>query len=1038
MEKKKTSCFIRFEWQLLLLLLLFCSPLLVKAQSRLVTGEVLDKEKYPLIGVSVSVKGTTSGTITDLEGRYFISVPNSKSTLVFSFIGFSTKEIPVGELPIINVTLDEDVKLLDEVVVVGYGVQKKSHLTGSVSKVKTDELADVPASRIDQALQGKIAGVQINNTTSEAGAAPQIRVRGMGSISASSEPLVVVDGFPVADGLAFVEMNDVESIEVLKDAASSAIYGSRGANGVILITTKKGAVKKPKYTFKASWGVKDAYKLHPIMAAKEYTDERERDLMLNGKVLSANEEAWRYINNETDWQEEGLRAAMMQNYQLSVSGGSKEVQYYISANYTGDEGIMINSNYEKMGIRAKIDAELNKAITVGININPTYSKREKPSTGFIDFYRTPSWLPVRHTAETAALTGKQIGSYAHGGDFNNATYTREDGSTFLASPWNTANHNPRSLLENDRRYQSDYRIQTSTYIDVKLAKGLVFRTANGFFITYMDTEQYVNRNTKKDGDTNQGTYKNRLYIDLLTENTLNYSKTFNKKHEISALAGFTAERSKTNTASIVGTDFPTDFVPTLNAATALSLGDTYTFKEEEALMSVLGRFNYSYADKYLASASVRTDGSSKFGPDNRWGWFPSVSLGWRVSEESFVRKLDWISQLKLRASWGLTGNNDIENYAHTDKLLSANYPLGPSNGTVAPGLANTSSVLGNRSIGWEQSSEYNFGLDFAVLNNRISLSAEYYYSETIEMLFKQSALAFSGYTEYWNNIGKVRNLGWEFELSTRNIVSKNFTWETSFNLATNSNKLLDLGGDQRQINKGERNESYLSQVGQKAIQYYGFKTIGVWNSNEEINNNPSHPEDKPGGLRVQNMNGDEAITDEDRVALGDPFPDFTWGMTNTFQYRNFDLTVMMQGVQGIDVYNADGYYNETKKYNKNYTRNHWINAENPGDGKTPYQNVGMKWELTDYMIEDGSYWAIRDIILGYKLPKKIVKKMRFNSLRFYASAQNLYIHLAKGYRGINPEARVTTSQYASPLIDGYQRGGFPMQRTFTFGFDINF
>lgn len=1038
MDKKRKSCFIHSKWQLLMLLLLFGSPLLLKAQSIVVTGEVVDNDKLPLIGVSVSIKGTTNGTITDLDGKYSFSVPNSKVTLVFSFIGFVAKEVVVNERSIINVVLTEDVKLLDEVVVVGYGVQKKSHLTGSISKVKTDDLVDISASRIDQALQGKIAGVQINNTTSEAGAAPQIRVRGMGSISASSEPLVVVDGFPVADGLAFVEMSDVESIEVLKDAASAAIYGSRGANGVILITTKQGSVKKPKYTFKASWGVKDTYKLHSIMSAKEYTDERENNLFLNGKTLSASEESWRYINNETDWQDEGLRAAMMKNYQLSVSGGSKEIKYFVSANYTGDEGIMVNSNYEKMGIRAKIDADLNKSVSIGININPSYSIRERPSTGFIDFYRTPSWLPVRHTAETSALTGKPIGTYAHGGDFNNATYTREDGTTFVASPWATSNHNPRSLLDNDERSQTDYRLQTSTYVDVKLAKGLTFRTSNGFFVTYMNSEQYVNKDTKKEGDTNQGTYKNRLYIDLLTENTLNYSQTFNKKHEISALAGFTAQRSKTTTAGIVGTAFPTDYIHTLNAATAFSLDETYTFKEEEALMSVLGRFNYSYADKYLLSTSARTDGSSKFGPNNRWGWFPSISFGWRASEELFFKDISWINQLKLRASWGLTGNNDIENYAHTDKLLAANYSLGSSNGTVSPGLANTTSVLGNRSIGWEQSSEYNMGLDFSVLNNRITLAAEYYYSETVAMLFKQSALAFTGYTEYWNNIGNVRNKGWEFELSTRNIITKNFTWETSFNLSTNSNQLLDLGGDQRQINKGERNESYLSQVGQKAIQYYGFKSIGVWNSNEEILNNPSHAEDKPGGLRVQNINGDDQITDADRVVIGDPFPDFTWGMTHTLRYGNFDLSIMMQGVQGIDVLNGDGYYNETKKYNRKYTNNQWINAENPGDGRTPYQNVGIKWEMTDYMIEDGSFWAIRDIILGYKLPKKQIKKMKINGLRFYASAQNLYYHFAKNYRGINPEARFTTNQYASPLVEGYQRGGFPMQRTFTFGIDINF
>ncbi|MCC8188789.1 MAG: TonB-dependent receptor [Bacteroides sp.] len=1008
------------------------------AQSRTVTGQVTDNDHLPMIGVSVAVKGSVNGTITDLDGNYSLGISGPDDVLVFSFIGYTTQEIKAGQQAVISVVLAEDVKVLDEVVVVGYGVQKKSHLTGSVSKVKTDELADIPVSRLDQALQGKIAGVQITNTTTEAGVAPQIRVRGMGSISASGDPLVVVDGFPVADGLGFVDMSDVESIEVLKDAASSAIYGSRGANGVILITTKQGEVKKPKYSFKASWGVKDAYKLHPILTAREYITLRESDLALNGQTLSANEEAWKYIANETDWQKEGIRTATLQNYQFNVSGGTREVKYFLSANYTGDEGIMLHNTYDRFGVRARIDAELNKRVSVGININPTYSRRERPSTNFIDFYRTPSWLPVRHTEETAALTGREVGEYAHGGHFNNTEYTREDGTTFTASPWNTSNHNPRSLLDNDNRFQTDYRLQTSSYITIKLAKGLEFKTSNGFYYSYMNYEQYVNKGTKKEGDTNQSTYRNRLYVDLLTENTLNYHTVIRKKHDLSVLAGFTAEKSNTRTAGIVGTDFPTDYIHTINAATGLSLGDTYTLKEEEALLSVLGRVNYAYDDKYLVSASLRTDGSSKFGPDNRWGWFPSVSLGWRVSEEPFMKNIRWIDQLKLRGSWGLTGNNDIENYAHTDKLLSANYSFGPGTGTVTPGLANTSSVLGNKSIGWEQSSEYNFGADISVWGNRVNLSAEYYYSETVDMLFKQSSLAFSGYTEFWNNIGKVRNKGFEFELSTHNIRTQSFEWTTSFNLATNKNRLLDLGGDERQINYGERNEAYLAQVGKPAIQFYGFKTIGVWNSTEEIANNASHADDKPGGLRVMDVDKNGVIDDDDRVALGDPFPDFTWGMTNTFRYRNFDLTVMLQGVQGVDVLNGDGYYNETKKYNKNYVMTRWINAENPGDGKTPYQTTGMKWELTDYLIEDGSYWSVRDIVLGYTLPKKVSRKIGLNGLRVYTSAQNLYVHMAKGYRGVNPESRITSSQYASPLIDGYQRGGFPMQRTFTFGIDIHF
>ena len=522
MKNSKSNCLKRLH---LFVFSIFYLMQLASAQDLVVTGKVTDQNNESLIGAAITIKGTSTGTITDFDGNYSLKVSSSDDVLIFSYIGFTPQEVQVKGRQIINVTLGEDVTALDEVVVVGYGVQKKSHLTGSVTKVETDGLVDIPSPRIDQVLQGKIAGVQITNTTSEAGVAPQIRVRGMGSISASSDPLVVVDGFPIADGLAFVDMNDVESIEVLKDAASSAIYGSRGANGVILITTKKGDSAKPKYSFKSSWGFKDAYKLHPIMTADEYINMRESDLALNGKQLSANEEAWKYIDNNTDWQQEGLQSAFMQNYQLSVSGGNSKVKYYVSANYSDTDGIMKNSTYQKMGVRSNIDAELNNRVTVGININPSYSKRERPSVNYIDFLRSPSWLPFRHTEVTAAITGKEVGSYAHASDFNNATFTREDGTTFVASPWSTTGRNPRSILENYRRFQSDYRMQSSAYINIKITDGLSFKSTNGVYLSYSAKDEYMNKDTKKEGNTNEGVYGNTLFSDLLSENVFNYNKT---------------------------------------------------------------------------------------------------------------------------------------------------------------------------------------------------------------------------------------------------------------------------------------------------------------------------------------------------------------------------------------------------------------------------------------------------------------------------------------------------------------------------------
>ncbi|MBP1677895.1 MAG: TonB dependent receptor [Bacteroidetes bacterium] len=1045
---KKTGVNLLRNVAIVLILMLMSSGMAISQIT--VKGNITDKNNEPLIGVNVRAQGSSSGTITDFNGSYSIEVPGSKSVLVFSYIGYRTVEKAVGQNTTINVVLEEDVHSIDEVVVVGYGVQKKSHLTGSVSKYKDDKLGDLAVSRLDQALQGKIAGVSVQNTTTEAGSAPQIRVRGMGSISASNEPLVVVDGYPVAEGLAFVDMNDVESIEVLKDAASSAIYGSRGANGVILVTTKSGDVAKAKYSVKAYTGFKSVYSLHNLMSANEYVDMLLDEQSKGGTGPSTAELAWKSIDNYTDWQREALRdIAKITNAQFSVSGGKKEAKYYVSGSYTGDEGVMIHSKYDKYNFRAKLDAALSKNVDFGLNLSPSYSRKETPATNFIDFYRTYSWLPVRHTEATAAITGQPVGSYAHGRHFNNKEYTDADGNVFTASPWGTSNNNPRSIMDNESNFTDDYRMTGSAYLNVRLAKGLEFKTSNGYYVQYRENNIYHNANAKSDGDANYAIYTNKLTVDLLSENTLNYSKSIGK-HDFTGLLGYTANKVTTKAAGIKGTGFPTDYVQTINAATGITIEETdgtrrtYTMAEEEMLISGLARVTYSYDNKYLFSGSLRGDASSKFGPENQLGWFPSVSLGWRASEEKFIKETGKIDQLKFRASWGVTGNNDITNYAAYDKLQSANYVFG-SGSTLNAGLANTSSVLGNKAITWEQSYEYNAGFDLSILKSRINLSLDAYYSITKSLLFEQPAMAISGYTEYWNNIGKVRNQGIEIELNTYNIKKKKFEWQTSFNLSFNNNRLLQLGdGEERLLSYGERSEVYVAKVGAPSIQYYGYKTDGIWLSQEEIDNSGYTflvgKTVRPGTLKVVDQDGNKIINADDRVELGNPFPKFNWGMTNSFKIDRFDVSVQLQGVQGVTVLNGDGYYSETKKINKAYTTNRFISTAYPGDGKTPTfaNGDGMQWELTDYLLQDASYAAIRDVNIGYTFDKKLLRKIKVNTLRLYASGQNLLYVWSSGYKGINPEARSTSGTYSSPLVSGYQRGAFPLQRTFSFGLEVGF
>lgn len=1041
------------RYKFILFLLLFSAMTYAEIA---VSGRVVDDSGEPMIGVNILLQGTSTGTLTNIDGEFYIEVPLASSKLEFSYLGYQTREITVGNGNLGTIKMEEMSQNIDEIVVVGYGVQKKSHLTGAVSKYSDDNLGNQAVSRLDQALQGKIAGVNISNVSSEAGAAPQIRVRGMGSISASNEPLVVVDGYPMADGLSFIDMNDVESIEVLKDAASAAIYGSRGANGVILITTKSGDIQKAKYSIKVYTGFKQAYKLHDLMDSHDYVRMLYREQAQGGYAPTTSEKAWLSIDNHTDWQKEALRdVANITNVQFSVSGGKKEAKYYISGSYTGDQGIMVHSRYDKFNVRAKVDATLSKYVQIGINITPSYTKRESPATNFIDFYRTYSWLPVRHTKATSALTGQPEGSWAHGRHFNNLEYTDIDGNTFTASPWGTNNNNPACVMENESRFTKDYRLNTSAYININIVKGLTFRSQDGFYIQYRENTTYHNANSKSDGDANYGLYANRFRFDVLSENTLNYNAKWGK-HEFGAMAGFTVNHVRTRTAGIKGTAFPTDYIHTLNAATNIVIEEndrtrqTYTLEERELLLSVLSRINYSYADRYLASVSFRADGSSKFGPDNQWGFFPSVSVGWRLSEEPWMKDQAWLNQLKIRGSWGLTGNNDIQNYAAYDKLGVANYTFGTSN-VLAQGLANTSSVLGNRSISWEQTSEFDVGFDLSMFKTRVNLTFDYYYSITKSLLFQQPALAITGYTNYWNNIGKVRNQGVEVELHTYNIKTKKFEWQTQINLAANKNRLLQLGeGSERELSYGERGEVYIAKVGGPSIQYFGYRTDGVWKSQEEIdaflNGRPASEvflfgkTVVPGTLKVVDRDKNGIIDAYDRDVLGDPFPTLTWGVTNTFTFYGFDVSFMFQGVAGVTVLNGDGYYQETKKINNAYTQNRYVSPQNPGDGKTPTfaNGNGMAWELTDYLLQNASYGALKDLTIGYRFSKKMLRPIHLNTIRLYFSGQNLFYIWSKDYKGINPEARYTSNQYSSPLIDGYQRGGFPIQRTFTFGVEIGF
>jgi len=1056
-----------------------------------VSGTVIDSKNEPLIGVNIKVDGTKIGTISDANGKYNIQVPDNKSQLVFSYIGYKTIQQEVGTKNVINIILLEDSKNIDEVVVVAYGTQRKSHLTGAVSSLKNDKLDEIPVSRVDQVLQGKLAGVNVQQTDPEAGEAPAITIRGMNSISAAVAPLVVVDGFPIPDGLSNLSMADIESIEVLKDASSASLYGSRAAGGVILVTTKSGGIAKPKFNFKMFSGIRTALKLPQILSTEQYTQllyteaaERMKDPTVDGttatmkyNLITTGEQASYligkyYTDQPTNWLNEALRGnGSNQNYQLSAQGGDKNIKYFLSGNYSSEDGIMRYSSYNKYNLRAKLDINLSKVVTVGMNLTPSYSRQTKPAVNLTDFMRYPSWLPVRHNAATAALVASSsngtilvnAGDYAQASDFLGTTIsgTGINGETWDltgVNPFGSSNQNPTSQDERTNITTDDYRVQNNAYVIINILPGLQFKTSNGAFVDYKEYNNKQQTSAQKAGTPNQLTRQTTLKTELLSENTLNYNKSFNG-HEIGVLAGFTIQESGNRFNQIVATGFPDENMLSFNLASALimnspSIPGTTSFYYTEGMESFIGRLTYAYRGKYLLSASIRADGSSKFADGHKWGTFPAASIGWRASEEKFLKGIDWLSNLKIRASYGLTGNNNIPQYSYMNAVNTSNYDLGSGNAGLVPGFASNSAFLGNPDITWEQTEEANYGLDFGLFNSRLNVTVEYYNSNTIKLLLQQPAMNITGHQTYWRNIGKLNNKGLEVELTTTNIDARGFTWKTTGNISTNKNTLLNYGDKSYQDNFGERSEVYRAIVGQPSIQFFGYKSDGVWTSFDQVaaakaatdaNGVPfTYTKFAPivGGLKVVNENGDNKIDPNDRVVLGTPFPDFTYGITNTFSYSNFDLSFLIQGSQGGKLIDGNLNYNEGLRSNVAYITNRWVSPSFPGDGKTVYSNTtsGGDLLLTDYALQDASYAALRDCTFGYSLPLKIVKSLGLSKFRAYFSGQNLVYLMGYNYKGINPEARMNTGPYSSafPLVAGYQRGSFPLNRTYTLGIDINF
>jgi TonB-dependent starch-binding outer membrane protein SusC len=1051
---------------ILMFLLVFSSVVNAQTDNIKISGKVIDNAGLPIPGVTIATDG--NGAITDFDGTYKIMAKSSESVLQFSFIGYTTKKITVGSNTSINITLVESTNQLDEIVVIGYGTQKRSSVTGSVAKLKSDKFENAPVSRLDNAIQGKIAGVRVQSISSEAGADTQINIRGISSVNAGNGPLLVVDGQPMPDGFSALNSADVASVEVLKDAASSAIYGSRGANGVILVTTKSGKKGKTKFSFKSTAGIKQAYDTYDIMSSTEYVNR-----LYSEQALRDADPAWTAAyglslpgvdkwnaqysiekdllgGKGTDYQEEALRTAYYQDLQFSASGGGEKSKFFLSVGYQDDEGIMQKSNFEKLNFRAKFDLKLTDKLTLDVNLNPSNTKTQRPAINFIDFTRFPSFIPVYHTQSTADFIngqqpsrGIQVGAFAEDDDFANLVYTGTDpnGNPYTtasnAVPFTTSNTNPmRALLTQDDN-TNQFRLQGSVGLNYQIVKGLDFKTTQNIYYKDSQRLQSGDANAARIGNPNYATYTNINYFDFLTENTLNFKKSVGN-HDFGALAGFSLQSTRTKSLVTSGTTFPSDDNKNLNYAAVVL--QPIQSDISVGLISFLGRVNYAYKEKYLLMGSYRTDGSSKFGDGNKWGGFPAVSAGWVISKEDFMADVPSLNRLALRASYGATGNNGINDFLYQYYLSPANYVSGNGNGTVSIGVGNTSNINNNPDITWERTFQTNLGLDLAMFNNRINLSVDVYQSNTEKLLLEQSSMLISGSSSFIANVGSLKNRGYEVELSTVNVRGKDFSWTSDINFSQVVNEITNLGDKNSIISPNIDGRAGLNNyaiVGEPLISYYGYKTDGIWNSIEDIAASGLTTTLtnglKEGGLKILDLDGNGVLDTNDRTILGNPYPDFTWGFTNKFTFKNIDLSFTLQGVVGGELINGDINYNEAKERNLNYMANRWVSPSNPGDGQTPYVTNGFNWLYTDNAVEDASYTSLREVALGFNFGKETLQRIGLETLRFSLTGQNLLFWNNKDYRGINIEAR--TSQ-TSALIDGYQRGGFPVQQTILFGVEV--
>ena len=978
-------------------------PMCMFAQQITVQGVVKDQTGETVIGASVMEKGTTNGTITGIDGDFSLNM-SSNGTLVVSFVGYKTQEVQVKGQKQLQVVLSEDAEMLDEVVVIGYGTMKKSDLTGAVSSIGNKDIKDSPVSNLGQAIQGKISGVQIVDA-GKPGDNVSIKIRGLGSIN-NCDPLVVIDGVPTDLGLSSLNMADVERLDVLKDASATAIYGSRGANGVVMITTKRGTEGKGKLAVSANYSFQNATNVPSLLNAAQYA-ELSNDMMVNsGRNPNPEWANPSELGAGTDWMDELLRTGVMQNYTVSYSGGNEKSHYYVSGGFLDQSGIVKSVNYRRFTFQSNSDAQVLKWLKFSNNITFSADTKKSGSYNIGDALKALPIYPVKN---------------------EDGSWSGPDGN----SEWYGSTRNPIGPTELNKSQTDGYNFLANLTAELTFTKWLKFKSTFGYDAKFWFIDNFTPKYNWKPTPTEETSrYKsdNKSFT-YLWDNYFLFDHTFAEKHRVGLMAGMSAQWNTNDYLNAQKNVFMFDNVHEMdNGEEMYAIGGNET---EWALLSYMARVNYSYEDRYLLTATIRGDGSSRFGKKHRWGTFPSVSVAWRASQEKWFPKNDYINDLKVRAGYGVTGSQaSVGNYSYLASYNTSVYPFGISSGNQT---ALVSSTLANPYIHWEEVAQTNIGFDASLFNSRVMFSFDAYLKETRDMLVKASIPITSGFedtTTTYTNAGKVRNQGIEMSLHTINLTGE-LGWETNLTATYNKNKIKDLNSDvPYYIN--QINNSYVTMLAKDypINVFYGYVTDGIFQNQSEVNTHAVQPGAEPGDIRFRDLNNDGVINDSDRTVIGNPNPSWLFSMNNSLSYKGFELSVFLQGIAGNKIYNANNIdntgmaaaYNQTTDVLKRWQGEGTSNSMPRAVFGDPNQNT----RVSDRFVENGSYLRLKNITLSYTFPKQWLQKAQIENARLSLSCEN--VATITGYSGFDPEVG----------INGIDQNRYPISRTFSLGLNFNF